>query len=230
MKLKAYRWALEGITALVLLVGTITMIIVGTEEISKLIVQVIGLGFLFFTLIRIRPIIASRNEKDYLIIMLIEILVSFVVGIMLLFFSDWVQENTKFFTFSQLTGIVFYIRGIVHFYTTSKRYELHDIFSFIVHILLLSFGFLFLFNTLEVEKIVYILYVLSFLLVGYFGYRTYTGYNRYRIEKTNQLKMQDYMEKKEEKSDTIEDPVSIDEQIQPKIIEEPEENRPEVIQ
>lgn len=232
MKINVYRWALEGLAALVLLVGTITMIITGVDEIQKFIVQVIGIGILFFTIIRIKPLIAARNEKDYLIIMLLEILVDLVVGSILLFGAEWVngRSGEKFFTFSQFTGIVFYIRGIVHFYTTSKRYELHDLFSFIVNILMISFGFLFLFNTLELKTIVYILYVLSFILIGYFSYRTYNGYNRFRIEKTNRLKMQDYLEKEEKDPETIEDPVSIEEEIHPKIIEEPEEERPEVIQ
>lgn len=230
MKLKAYRWAIEGIAALLLLVGTVAMMIIGVDEIKRLVVQVIGLGFLFFTAIRVKPIIDARDEKDYLIIMLLEILISFVVGVILLFFTDWVRENERIFTFSQFTGIVFYIRGIVHFYTTAKRYELHDLFSFIVHILLLSFGFLFLFNTLQVETIVYILYVLSFLLIGYFSYRTYNGYNQFRIEKMNRLKMQDFIEKKDKEEKKIDDPVSIEEQIQPKIIEEPQEERPEIVQ
>lgn len=232
MKISAYRWALEGLAALVLLVGTIAMIAMGVEEIEQLIVQVVGLGMLFFTVIRIRPIIAARNEKDYLILMLLEILVTLVVGSILLFGTDWVNANDKLFTFSQFTGIVFYIRGIVHFYTTSKRYELHDLFSFVVNILMISFGFLFMFypsNKLE-TTIVYILYCLSFILVGYFSYRTYSGYNRFRIEKTNRLKMQEYINKEEKDPKTIDDPVSIEEEIHPKIIEEPKEERSEVIQ
>lgn len=230
MKFKDYSWALEGVAALVLLIGFVTMLITGTENLSNIVVQVIGLGILFFTLIRIRPILASRNDKDYIIIMLLEILIDITAGIMMLGFSDFVLSD-KFFTFSRLTGAVFYIRGICHFYTTAKRYELHDLISFVVHILFISFGFLFLaLGKLEAKDIVYAIYALTILLIGYFSYRSYKGYGHFRIQKGNKLKMTDYLEKDKpkEKEDVLEDPKSIEDQINPKKIDEPEKERPSV--
>lgn len=228
MKLKAYNWVLEGLAALVILVGVVTMLIVGQETMGLMVIRVVGLGVLFFTLMRVKPILASRDDKDYLIIMLLELLVTLVVGAVLLFMAEKIESNEKWLTFSQLTGIVFYIRGIIHFYTTSKRYELHDLVGFFVNVLLISFGFLFLFNTLEVNTIVWIIYGLSFVLTGYLAYRSWNGYGRFRLEKENKLKLQDFVEKDKKKEKVVEDPKSIDDEINPVIIDEPKDDRPHI--
>lgn len=226
MKLKAYNWVLEGLGALVILVGVIIMIIQGMEEVSKLVVQVVGLGVLFFTLMRIKPILESRNEKDYIIIMVLEFIITLVIAFVMLLMADKVSQEDKFINFSRLTGTVLYLRGIIHFYTTSKRYELHDLVAFFVNVLFISFGFLFLFNALKANYIVWVIYVLSFLLVGFFTYRSYNGYRNFRLQKENALKMQNYLEK--QKEEVIDDPKRIEDEIHPEVIEEPKEERPSI--
>ena len=226
MKLKTYGWALEGLAALVIFVGLIIML-TQKEDLSALVIQAVGLGILFFTIMRIKPIVSSRNEKDFVIIMVLELVLTIVVGIIMLFFSTTV-EGSKIISFSRLTGVVLYTRGIVHFYTTAKRYELHDIVAFIVHVLFISFGFLFLFNALEANYVVWVIYALSFLLVAFFSYRSYNGYSQFRTQKENELKMQDYVEKDKKKEKVIEDPKNINDEINPKIIDEKDEERPHV--
>jgi hypothetical protein len=229
IKFKDYHWVLDGLAALLLIVAFIMMIINSTEEIGKIIIQLTGVAVLFFTLMRIKPIISSRNNKDYVIVMFGEMLITLIVGAILLFSPNTVRESS-IISFSRLIGIVLFMRGVAHFWTTSKRYELHDIISFIVHIMFISFGFLFLYsNNLKEQKIVIALIILSLLLSLFFGYRSYRGYNNYRTQKGNLLKMGDYLEKKEKEEKVIEDPKSIDEEINPKIIDEPnDENRPSI--
>lgn len=229
IKFKDYHWVLDGLAALLLIVAFIMMIINSTEEIGKIIIQLTGVAVLFFTLMRIKPIISSRNNKDYVIVMFGEMLITLIVGAILLFSPNTVRESS-IISFSRLIGIVLFMRGVAHFWTTSKRYELHDIISFIVHIMFISFGFLFLYsNNLKEQRIVITLIILSLLLSLFFGYRSYRGYNNYRTQKGNLLKMGDYLEKKEKEEKVIEDPKSIDEQINPKIIDEPnDENRPSI--
>ena len=229
IKFKDYHWVLDGLAALLLIVAFIMMIINSTEEIGKIIIQLTGVAVLFFTLMRIKPIISSRNNKDYVIVMFGEMLITLIVGAILLFSPNTVRESS-IISFSRLIGIVLFMRGVAHFWTTSKRYELHDIISFIVHIMFISFGFLFLYsNNLKEQRIVITLIILSLLLSLFFGYRSYRGYNNYRTQKGNLLKMGDYLEKKEKEEKVIEDPKSIDEEINPKIIDEPnDENRPSI--
>ena len=229
IKFKDYHWVLDGLAALLLIVAFIMMIINSTEEIGKIIIQLTGVAVLFFTLMRIKPIISSRNNKDYVIVMFGEMLITLIVGAILLFSPNTVRESS-IISFSRLIGIVLFMRGVAHFWTTSKRYELHDIISFIVHIMFISFGFLFLYsNNLKEQKIVIALIILSLLLSLFFGYRSYRGYNNYRTQKGNLMKLGDYLEKKEKEEKVIEDPKSIDEEINPKIIDEPnDENRPSI--
>lgn len=232
IKFKDYRWALEGLTALILLITFVLMMVYGVTEVGKLVIRLTGLGLLFFTLVRIKPIISMRNEKDYILVMFSELLIFIIAGIMMLFFPDYVmQENNKVFSYSRLLGAVLFVRGITHFWTTAKRYELHDIISFIVHIIFISFGFLYLYNNnLSQEEIVIAIMVLSLLLCAFFVYRTYNGYHHYRIHKMNLLKMEDYMNKKEKQKQekTIKDPESIESQINPKKIEDPDDERPSI--
>jgi len=229
LKLKDYNWVLDGLAALVLLVGFVTMFIVGNETISELVIRVVGLAILFFTAMRIKPIIAFRNEKDYLLIMFTEMLINLIVGVIMLFFATFVATS-DIFTFSRLTGIVLYIRGICHFYTTSKRYELHDIIGFIVHILFISFGFLFLFSNAIEDKFVVAIYLLTILLSGYFGYRSFKGYRNFRVLKENQLKVNNYVDDKKHKEEVVEDPKHIEEKRNPKIIEEPQNIQDPIIE
>jgi hypothetical protein len=225
MKLKSYNWALEGLAALILLAGFVVMFMY-REDLPNLIIQLIGLGVLFFTIMRIKPILASRNEKDYVIIMVLEFLVALFAGIMMLFFVETVNTS-EIVSFARLTGAVFYVRGIVHFYTTAKRYELHDMVSFVVHIVFLSLGFLFLINNSDLlSRFVWVIYFLTLVLSGYFGYRSFNGYKNFRLQKENNLKMQDYLsgEKNKKKEPVIEDP----KQVEIDKIEEPKEDRPHV--
>ncbi|QVK18960.1 hypothetical protein KHQ81_04410 [Mycoplasmatota bacterium] len=226
IKLKDYNWVLEGLSSLVLLVAFILMIVHGTKEVGLLVIQFTGLGVLFFTLMRIKPILSSRDEKDYVLVMFVELLIAVIVGVILLFFPESAKDSKSIISFSRLIGLVLFVRGICHFWTTAKRYELHDIISFIMHIVFISFGFLYLYtNSLKQGKIVIALMILSILLSIYFGYRSYNGYNRYRIQKGNIQKMGDYLGKKNEK--VIEDPKTIEEKINPEIIDEPiDDNRP----
>jgi|GEM_PF-970877 len=230
IKFKDYFWAFDGLGALLMLVAFILMIIYH-NQVNDIIIRLTGIGVLFFTLIRIKPILANRNEKDYLLVMFSELLIFLVVGCLLLFMAPKLLEagEKDIFTYSRLVGLLLWIRGIVHFWTTSKRYELHDIIGFIVNVLFISFGFVFLLtNSLTSDKITLFLIIISLLLVVFFSYRTFSGYNSFRIQKTNALKMQDYLEKKEEDKEVIEDPKKIEDQINPKVIEEPEEKRPSV--
>ncbi|NLG82231.1 MAG: hypothetical protein GX490_06915 [Bacilli bacterium] len=228
IKFKDYFWALDGLGALLMLVAFVLMLIY-KDEVNDLVVRLTGIGVLFFTLMRIKPILANRHEKDYLLVMFSEMLIFLVVGALLLFMAPKLLEagDKDIFTYSRLVGLLLWIRGIVHFWTTAKRYELHDVIGFIVNVLFISFGFLFLLtNKLTSEKIALFLIIISLLLVAFFSYRTYNGYNNFRIQKVNALKMQDYLEKKEEEKEVIEDPKKIEDQINPKVIEEPEEKRP----
>lgn len=231
IKFKDYNWLIEGLAALVLLISFVLMLIYDTE-VALISIRLTGLGILFFTIIRVRPLIVSRDEKDFLLLMFIEFMIDLVVGTMMLFFPEYVtKKGNEIFNFARLIGIVLFVRGITHFYTTAKRYELHDIFAFIFHIIAISFGFLYLWNgDLTIEKIVLALEVLAIILSLYFGYRSYRGYNNYRIQKTNLLKMDDYLNQKQDKpKNQIEDPLHIDEKINPKIIEEPsEDDRPSI--
>ncbi|MDF2699511.1 MAG: hypothetical protein K0Q49_1067 [Haloplasmataceae bacterium] len=228
MKLKDYNWALEGLAALILFVAFILMWI-RMDEVSDIVVKLTGLGILFFTFVRIVPIIKSRNDKDYVLVMFTEMLVSLIAGVLMLFLTDnVVSASNNLYSFSRLSGIVLFLRGVSHFWTTSKRYELHDIVSFIVHVVFLSFGFLFLWNNnLQGKSIVIVVMILSIFLSGYFGYRTFKGYNTYRIQKMNALKVNDYLVKKEDKTINV-DPTHIEGKINPKKIEEPKEERPKV--
>lgn len=223
IKLKDYNWALEGLASLILLIAFVMMLI-NLNDVGVLIIRVTGLGVLFFTLIRIKPILASRNEKDYVIVMFSELIIDLAVGCLLLFASDTVNGH-DIIGFGRLLGLVLFVRGVSHFWTTAKRYELHDIISFVMHVIFISVGAVFLYiqdKSLN-DKVVILLLILSILLSMYFGYRTYKGYNHYRIQKTNALKMGDYLEKKEE--EVIEDPKSIEEKINPKTIDEPKKEK-----
>ncbi len=224
IKFKDYHWALEGLASLVLLVAFVLMVINGSE-VGGLVKILTGVGIVFFTLMRIKPILSSRNEKDYVIVMLTEMIINIIVAVIFIFFTDDIKDE-GIFSFSRLLGLILFIRGVSHFWTTSKRYELHDIFSFVVNIFFVSFGFLFVYSdNLKTKNIVLILIILSILLSVFFGYRSYRGYNNYRIQKGNLLKMGDYLAKNKE--DVIEDPKKIEEEINPKIIDEPkDENRP----
>jgi len=227
IKFKDYNWVLEGLAALLLLVAFILMVL-NIPEVEEIVIQLTGLGVLFFTLMRIKPILSSRNEKDYVIVMFSEIIIGIIVGILLLSVTDTIKTS-DWISFNRLIGLVLFVRGVSHFWTTAKRYELHDMISFIMHVIFISVGsvFLYLTNADLNKKVVIVLIILAILLSIYSGYRSYNGYNRYRIQKGNALKMGDYLEKKDEK--VIEDPKSIEEKINPKIIEEPaEEDRPSV--
>ncbi len=227
IKFKDYNWFLEGLAALVLLVSFVLMLIYDTE-VALISIRLTGLGILFFTIIRVKPIIASRNEKDFLLLLFVEFMIDLIVGIVMLFSPEYLtKKDNEIFNFARLIGAVLFVRGVTHFYTTAKRYELHDIFSFVFHIIAISFGFLYLWNgNLTIEKIVLALEVIAIILSIYFGYRSYRGYNNYRIQKSNLLKMEDYLHKPQEKPEVkIEDPLHIDEKINPKIVDEPEEDK-----
>lgn len=228
IKFKDYNWVLEGLAAILLLVAFILMIFNSTQEVGKIIIQLTGVSILFFTLMRIKPILSYRDNKDYLLVMFAEMLIALLIGLLLLFSPQTVQKDGAILSFSRLVGIILFVRGVSHFWTTSKKYELHDIISFVVHIFFISFGFLFLYsNNLDEKNIVITLIIISLLLSIFFGYRSYRGYNNYRIQKENAMKINEYMDKKKEK-DVIEDPKSIEEEINPKVIEEPEDNRPNI--
>ncbi len=225
IKFKDYHWVLEGLAALVLLVAFVLMVFNGTE-VGSLVKVLTGFGIIFFTLMRIKPIISSRDEKDYVLVMFTEILIDIVIGIILIFFADKVKDE-GILSFSRLLGLVLFVRGVSHFWTTAKRYELHDIISFIVHVFFISFGFLFIWSdNLTTKTIVIILMIISILLSIFFTYRSYNGYNNYRIQKQNQMKMGDYLEKeKEDETEKIDEPEPI---VEKKIDEPNDDNRPSV--
>ncbi|HEY8363989.1 MAG TPA: hypothetical protein VIK84_00335 [Haloplasmataceae bacterium] len=225
IKLRDYQWVLEALAAILFIVTFILMAIYG-DEVRLTVIKLTGVGVLFFTLMRIKPILSSRKEKDYVIVMFSEIIISFVVGIILIFFTDKLQDNNLIMRFSALVGLILFIRGVSHFWTTSKKYELHDIISFVFHVFAMSFGFLFLVtkDTLTIDKVAIFLMIISVLLTFFFGYRSWGGYRNYRIHKLNIQKMGNYLEKKQEKEKVIEDPVSIEEKINPKEIKDPVPN------
>ena len=225
IKFKDYQWVFEGLAALVLLVTFVVMLVNSSTEVGKVIIQLTGIAILFFTVMRIKPILAARNEKDYLLVMFAEMFIALIVGVILLALPTQVTENKFILSFSRLVGLVLFLRGVAHFWTTVKRYELHDIISFVVNVFFISFGFLFLWtDNLKERSIVIVLMVLSALLSVFFGYRSYGGYSHFRINKQNIQKMGNYIDKKKKPDKTIEDPKIID-----KKIDEPEkEKRPSI--
>ncbi|ERJ13507.1 hypothetical protein [Haloplasma contractile] len=222
LRFNDYGWVVKGFTSIVLLASFIYMLYIQytNEAVAEsVLTPIIGITILLFTVVRIFPVLRSRSEKDYLLIMYSEILISIVIGALFIALPEFAYNN-----FSILLGIILYIRGCVFFFTTTKRYELSDALSFVINILFISFGFAFVFawNDFTPDSLMYVLIALALIFSVYYGYGTYTGFNNTHLNRQNRLKMDDVLKKKEKEDDkVIQDPKHIEEKRNPKIIDEP---------
>lgn len=201
-KLREYGWVLKGLAAFVLIAASIYMIVTYNKEdivFKENLIRLIGFTILVFALIRLKPILTGEKDRQYIIVMYSELLISVIIGILFLTIPSIMES-----VFSYLVGGIMYARGVIYFWTIVKKYDISDMFAFVAHILFISFGFLLFFKPITIENIITLIIILAILLGLAFGYSTYTGYNNFRLHKDNTIKMNKYKKGKSKDDEVFE--------------------------
>ena len=137
--IKKYLWLFEMIGAALILSLSIILLIF-----NQIILFVIGVVFLFLSILRIRPLLKTTDESKLKLIYLIEVSIEAICGIVLIIITFFENDNVikKFLleNFGYIVGSVLYLRGFTHFLTISINKENYPIIYFVINIVLITLG------------------------------------------------------------------------------------------
>ncbi len=221
-KLKKYVWFFEFFASAILIAFAITSVIK-----QEFVVFAFGSVFVIFGLFRIVPLVKTTESKLIKYLTIAELVIDVVCGVILFAFSDkFVENDTKLFGY--IVGGVMYLRGFMHFLSTSVKKEPTTFMAFIVNIAFITLASGIIFNGgFSVKYLAWFflamvcLCVIIFVLRGMKDYRSYRG-NLVGESKTKNVKV---VEQKEEE---VTNPTS--DEIKINIVPEKEEQDQEVAQ
>ncbi len=190
---------------------------------TKFVVTVSGAAILIFALIRIYPIIKSKQPQEYKTMIVVEIVVNVIIGILLTYvgithqkgdgnnaFNEFIVEKYRF-----LLGVVLYARGVIYFVGITFMKSEGTKIKFIVHICLLTIGVVCFARKIEVRDLSLLVAAISLLAFGYLALDSGITYNNYHNNKKKEKQVD--VSKEDTKSDEVyekdEPVVGIEEEI-----------------
>lgn len=190
--LKKYIWLWEMIACAIAI--SCAIIIVTVKPVLYLIIGVI---LAVLGLCRIVPLVKTTDDKALKWINAIELILNILVGGMLIFFGVICNkegheklENFINNNFGYFLGGVFYLRGLVYFYTTVMKKEDTKLPLFIIHIILFTLGSFVIGLTIkdgfDYDTVKWTLFGIILLAAGFTGYNGIKGYINYRGNEQNE--------------------------------------------
>lgn len=221
--LKKYVWVVEWITTALLIVLGIIAVVEKT-----ILLYTFGILFIIFGLFRIIPLLKTTNSKLVKWLLLGETIIDILSGGTLLFLAIKNAETGNYIGY--IIGGVLYLRGFIHFLSTSLKDEPSNLVNFFFHIIMLTIGTVAItkggFDKKLLAWLFLIVIVICAIIIGIKGYRDYSNY-RNNLSCENKLKKLNKEDsksdkKKDIKTDGVEAPTS--DEIKINII--PEEEKP----
>ncbi len=220
MKKPSYGWLLKWILAAILIGIGFTFFF---EE--KLVFLIVGIAITIFSLFRVYPLLKSLNKETLRTINLIEIVLSTLIGVMLIYVGIKALNNEL-----ELDGIwghvfkyslvfVFAARSIVYLYSVTFLEEKTEQVKFWTHIGLLVIATVVATkNDFDAKWVGMLLLVISLIGGAYLVYDGYGGYGKYR---KYQLEINKEKAAKKELEESI-----VDKKEEVVIIEDKDDDRP----
>jgi len=204
---KKYLWLFEFLgVAIILAVGIFAFV---KQEIF---LYIAGLALIIFGLLRVIPLVKTTKDKLLKIIYSVEIAFNVIAGVLLIVEAgkDDYSENLMRY----LVGAVFYLRGVIYFFSTVIRKESTDYPKFVTHIVLITLGAIVIVtNFFKADKlawIVLIIAIISAIFIAISGVKNYKNYRYEMLAKDETKKIKKQLEKEEE---IFEDPLPAKEDI-----------------
>ena len=178
--IKKYLWLFEMIGAALILSLSIILLIF-----NQIILFVIGVVFLFLSILRIRPLLRTTDESKLKLIYLIEVSIEAICGIVLIIITFFENDNVikKFLVenFGYIVGSVLYLRGFTHFLTISINKENYPIIYFVINIVLITLGTIIIVKgDWTLTTFGWIVFSIGLLTTVFITYSGYNGYKNYR--------------------------------------------------
>ena len=129
--LKKYVWVVEWITTALLIVLGIIAVVEKT-----ILLYTFGILFIIFGLFRIIPLLKTTSSKLVKWLLFGETLVDILSGGVLLFLAIKNLETGNYVGY--IIGGVLYLRGFIHFLSTSLKDEPSNLVNFFFHIVLIT--------------------------------------------------------------------------------------------
>lgn len=223
--LKKYVWVVEWITTALLIVLGIIAVVEKT-----ILLYTFGILFIIFGLFRIIPLLKTTNSKLVKWLLFGETIIDILSGGTLLFLAIKNAETGNYIGY--IIGGVIYLRGFIHFLSTSLKDEPSNLVNFFFHIIMLTIGTVVItkggFDKNLLAWLFLIVIVICAIILGVKGYRDYNNY-RNNLSCESKLKKLNKEEsksdkKKDKKTDGVEAPTS--EEIKINII--PDDDKPSV--
>ena len=223
--LKKYVWVVEWIaTALLIVLGIIAVV----EK--TILLYTFGILFIILGLFRIIPLLKTTSSKLVKWLLFGETLVDILSGGVLLFLAIKNSETGNYVGY--IIGGVLYLRGFIHFLSTSLKDEPSNLVNFFFHIVLITIGTIVItkggFDKVLLAWLFLIVIAICALILAIKGYRDYSNY-RNNLSCESKLKKLDGevskdKSKKDKKTDDMEAPTS--DEIKINII--PDDDKPSV--
>jgi len=220
--MKKYIWIFEWIaTALLLVLG----IVVVVE--TTILLYTFGILFIIFGLFRLIPLIKTTESKLVKWLIFSETVIALIPGGILLF--DAVKGNETGVYIGYIIGGVIYLRGFVHFLSTSLKNEPSNLLNFFFHIILLTIGTIIFvkggFDKTLLSWIFLGIIVLCAIILGIKGYKDYYNYRGSIVGESKLKELNKEEKSNKKKSETKEAPTS--EEIKINILPE-EDDKPSI--
>lgn len=207
--LKKYVWVVEWITTALLIVLGIIAVVEKT-----ILLYTFGILFIIFGLFRIIPLLKTTNSKLVKWLLFGETIIDILSGGTLLFLAIKNAETGNYIGY--IIGGVLYLRGFIHFLSTSLKDEPSNLVNFFFHIIMLTIGTVVItkggFDKNLLAWLFLIVIVICAIILGVKGYRDYSNYrNNLSCEsKLKKLNKEDSKsdKKKDKKTDGVEAPTS----------------------
>lgn len=223
--LKKYVWVVEWIaTALLIVLGIIAVV----EK--TILLYTFGILFIILGLFRIIPLLKTTSSKLVKWLLFGETLLDILSGGVLLFLAIKNSETGNYVGY--IIGGVLYLRGFIHFLSTSLKDEPSNLVNFFFHIVLLTIGTIVItkggFDKVLLAWLFLIVIAICALILAIKGYRDYSNYRNNLSCESKLKKLEGEVSKdkskKDKKIDDVEAPTS--EEIKINII--PDDDKPSV--
>ena len=212
---KKYGWALKILGA-ALLIGLAVFLYFGDTG-EQIVITFVGAAIIIYSVIRLVPYVRTQGSDLIKTLNIMEITIDVMIGIFLIIYYLIFPETEMGGMFGYLFGPFLVIRGAVHFYGVSagKEKSDHPLYFFHIGALIVGSYIIFFEGGFEASILLFIILLCSVAVGGFLVYDGGKGYKVYRYEKAV------YQQKTDGASAPAEKQVPV--------VDEPEQERPSIV-